>query len=284
MARTADKLISDIRKEVSSGILKPGDQLEVTALAERFGVSRTPIREAIRTLVESGVLETRPRKGSFVRVLSAKQLLDLFQVAAELEGMACRLAALSLTKENVEAIERGLAKCTQAAEVQNNAEYAMANLDFHTAIHNASGNDWLIEQLRQLQINLNSYRTMPYEIRGRLNKSTVRHAHPMCLMITSGFASSTCANITSSGTSLTPRQRQSLRHKWTKIAFGNVQPNRLANAPKNSVHGPVLGLMIRIRCWVPMRHRTLVRALLPAVVCPPQSAARLRFWMPKTSS
>ena len=191
MARTADKLISNIRKEVSSGILKPGDQLEVTALAERFGVSRTPIREAIRTLVESGVLETRPRKGSFVRVLSAKQLLDLFQVAAELEGMACRLAALSLTKENVEAIERGLAKCTQAAEVQNNAEYAMANLDFHTAIHNASGNDWLIEQLRQLQINLNSYRTMPYEIRGRLNKSTDEHKI-ICDAILSGDGEHAC--------------------------------------------------------------------------------------------
>ena len=191
MARTADKLISDIRKEVSSGILKPGDQLEVTALAERFGVSRTPIREAIRTLVESGVLETRPRKGSFVRVLSAKQLLDLFQVAAELEGMACRLAALSLTKENVEAIERGLAKCTQAAEVQNNAEYAMANLDFHTAIHNASGNDWLIEQLRQLQINLNSYRTMPYEIRGRLNKSIDEHKI-ICDAILSGDGEHAC--------------------------------------------------------------------------------------------
>ena len=191
MARTADKLISDIRNEVSSGILKPGDQLEVTALAERFGVSRTPIREAIRTLVESGVLETRPRKGSFVRVLSAKQLLDLFQVAAELEGMACRLAALSLTKENVEAIESGLAKCTQAAEFQNNVEYAMANLDFHTAIHNASGNDWLIEQLRQLQINLNSYRTMPYEIRGRLKKSTDEHKI-ICDAILSGDGEHAC--------------------------------------------------------------------------------------------
>ena len=191
MARTADKLISDIRNEVSSGILKPGDQLEVTALAERFGVSRTPIREAIRTLVESGVLETRPRKGSFVRVLSAKQLLDLFQVAAELEGMACRLAALSLTKENVEAIERGLVKCTQAAEFQNNVEYAMANLDFHTAIHNASGNDWLIEQLRQLQINLNSYRTMPYEIRGRLKKSTDEHKI-ICDAILSGDGEHAC--------------------------------------------------------------------------------------------
>ena len=191
MARTADKLISDIRNEVSSGILKPGDQLEVTALAERFGVSRTPIREAIRTLVESGVLETRPRKGSFVRVLSAKQLLDLFQVAAELEGMACRLAALSLTKENVEAIESGLAKCTQAAEFQNNVEYAMANLDFHTAIHIASGNDWLIEQLRQLQINLNSYRTMPYEIRGRLKKSTDEHKI-ICDAILSGDGEHAC--------------------------------------------------------------------------------------------
>ena len=191
MARTADKLISDIRNEVSSGILKPGDQLEVTALAERFGVSRTPIREAIRTLVESGVLETRPRKGSFVRVLSAKQLLDLFQVAAELEGMACRLAALSLTKKNVDAIESGLAKCTQAAEFQNNVEYAMANLDFHTAIHNASGNDWLIEQLRQLQINLNSYRTMPYEIRGRLNKSTDEHKI-ICDAILSGDGEHAC--------------------------------------------------------------------------------------------
>jgi len=191
MARTADKLISDIRNEVSSGILKPGDQLEVTALAERFGVSRTPIREAIRTLVESGVLETRPRKGSFVRVLSAKQLLDLFQVAAELEGMACRLAALSLTKKNVEAIESGLAKCTQAAEFQNNVEYAMANLDFHTAIHNASGNDWLIEQLRQLQINLNSYRTMPYEIRGRLKKSTDEHKI-ICDAILSGDGEHAC--------------------------------------------------------------------------------------------
>ena len=94
MARTADKLISDIRKEVSSGILKPGDKLEVAALAERFGVSRTPIREAIRALVDYVVLETRLRKGSFVKILSEKQLLDLFQVAAELEGMACRLAAL----------------------------------------------------------------------------------------------------------------------------------------------------------------------------------------------
>ena len=123
--------------------------------------------------------------------MSAKQLLDLFQVAAELEGMACRLAALSLTKENVKAIESGLAKCTQAAEFQNNVEYAMANLDFHTAIHNASGNDWLIEQLRQLQINLNSYRTMPYEIRGRLKKSTDEHKI-ICDAILSGDGEHAC--------------------------------------------------------------------------------------------
>lgn len=77
---------------------------------------RTPIREAIRALVDYGVLETRPRKGSFVRILNAKQLFDLFQVAAELEGMACRLASLSLTECSVKAIGLELAKCKKAAE------------------------------------------------------------------------------------------------------------------------------------------------------------------------
>ena len=191
MARTADKLISNIRREVSSGILKPGDQLEVNALAERFGVSRTPIREAIRALVDYGVLETRPRKGSFVRILNAKQLFDLFQVAAELEGMACRLASLSLTECSVKAIGLELAKCKKAVEKENSIEYAMANLGFHTAIHNASGNDWLIEQLRQLQINLNSYRTMPYKIRGRIQKSTDEH-RVICDAILSGDGDTAC--------------------------------------------------------------------------------------------
>ncbi len=66
MASTADKLISQITQEISTGRLRPGDQLEEAVLAEKFGVSRTPIREAIRAMVGLGLLEKRPRKGSRV--------------------------------------------------------------------------------------------------------------------------------------------------------------------------------------------------------------------------
>ncbi|NOR62467.1 MAG: FCD domain-containing protein [Rhodobacteraceae bacterium] len=175
MARAADKLIEQLKHEIFSGILSPGDQLEEAGLAERFGISRTPIREAIRSMVDSGLLETRPRKGAIVRVLSAKELSDLFEVTAELEGMACRLASENLTHSHKRAILRGLEQCVTAADAQDIPAYASANLVFHAAINHASGNKWLIDQLEQIQARINVYRLMPYDVVGRLEKSIEEH-------------------------------------------------------------------------------------------------------------
>lgn len=175
MVRASDKLIEQLKHEIFSGLLKPGDQLEEADLAERFGVSRTPIREAIRSMVECGLLETRPRKGAIVRVLTAKELNDLFEVAAELEGMACRLASDSLTQSSKKAIQDGLDQCHSAVEADDIPAYATANLAFHSAIHKASGNDWLVDQLEQIEARINVYRLMPYEIVGRLEKSLQEH-------------------------------------------------------------------------------------------------------------
>lgn len=175
MSRSADKLISQIKRDIADGVLKPGDQLEEAMLSERFGVSRTPIREAVKSMVDSGLLETRPRKGAFVRTLSAKELLDLFDVAAELEAMASRVAAEKLRESDIEAIKAGLDACYAAAEANDTAAYGQANLDFHHAIHKAAGNDWLIEQLRQIELHINAYRSMPYGVRGRLEKSAQEH-------------------------------------------------------------------------------------------------------------
>lgn len=175
MTRSADKLISQITQDISSGVLRPGDQLEEADLADRFQVSRTPIREAIRAMVSDGLLETRPRKGAFVRVLTSEELLDLFEVAAELEGMACRLAAGSLTEEHARAIKSQLEKCKTAVASNDRKKYSIENLDFHTAIHKASRNKWLISQLKQIGIHLNAYRSIPYDMRGRLAKSVEEH-------------------------------------------------------------------------------------------------------------
>jgi DNA-binding GntR family transcriptional regulator len=175
MSRSAEKLISQIKQDIADGILKPGDQLEEAALSQRFGISRTPIREAVRSMVDSGLLETRPRKGAFVRTMSAKELLDLFEVAAELEAMACRVATQNLLQSDVEAIRSGLEVCHEAAREGDAQGYSKANLEFHRAIHKASGNQWLIDQLRQIELHLNAYRSMPYGVRGRLEKSAQEH-------------------------------------------------------------------------------------------------------------
>ncbi|WP_416370302.1 GntR family transcriptional regulator [Tritonibacter mobilis] len=179
MARAADRLIERLKEDIHSGTLRPGDQLEEANLAARFGVSRTPVREAVRSLVDSGLLEMKSRKGAIVRVLGAKELIDLFEVAAELEGMAARLAAQRLTKESAKQIEAGLDMCRDAAERDDAEAYGQANLAFHKAIHLASGNARLIEQLEQISGHMNPYRSMPYNIRGRLPRSTEEHAEIM---------------------------------------------------------------------------------------------------------
>jgi DNA-binding GntR family transcriptional regulator len=185
MTRAADKLISQITQEISSGLLRPGDQLEEAALSEKFNVSRTPIREAIRAMVGLGLLETKPRKGAIVRVLTSKELLDLFEVAAGLEGMACRLAATSLTEEHAETIQNALGICNAVAGTTDKVQYSLANLEFHAAIHAATDNHWLIEQLQHIGIHINPYRSLPYDLRGRLTKSTEEHA-AICEAILSG--------------------------------------------------------------------------------------------------
>ncbi|MEM8572622.1 MAG: GntR family transcriptional regulator [Pseudomonadota bacterium] len=169
-------MIENLKSEIHSGVLRPGDQLEEASLAARFGVSRTPVREAVRSLVDSGLLEMKSRKGAFVKVLSAKELIDLFEVAAELEGMAARLAAERLTNETGQRIEAALESCRDAAENEDREAYGKANLEFHNAIHLASGNARLKEQLEQISVHMNPYRAMPYEIRGRLARSVEEHA------------------------------------------------------------------------------------------------------------
>ena len=175
MPRVADQLIETLKSEIYKGVLKPGDQLEEARLADRFGVSRTPIREAVRSLVELGLLETRPRKGAFVRVASAKELIDLFEVAAELEALACRLAAERLTDDTSLEIQNCLRECEEAVQVQDISRYASGNLQFHASIRVASANLWLAAELSEIEVRINPYRSMPYKIHNRLAKSIQEH-------------------------------------------------------------------------------------------------------------
>ncbi|MCB1775666.1 MAG: GntR family transcriptional regulator, partial [Gammaproteobacteria bacterium] len=111
----AIRLRDVLEDEIVNGELKPGDRLDEAALAERFGVSRTPIREAFKYLVGSGLVETIPNRGSFVASVGLPQLIEMFEVMAELEGMCARLAARRMSDNENTQLKTLLDSCTRAS-------------------------------------------------------------------------------------------------------------------------------------------------------------------------
>lgn len=164
-----------LEDEIVNGILKPGDRLDEAALAERFKVSRTPIREAFKYLVGSGLVETLPNRGTYVATIGLPQLIEMFEVMAELEGMCARLAARRITDAQSKELRSLFDGCAQAKERGDPDAYYYENERFHDCIYNASHNSFLAQQARQLQMRLKPYRRLQLRVRNRASTSLAEH-------------------------------------------------------------------------------------------------------------
>ncbi|BBU55617.1 GntR family transcriptional regulator [Mameliella alba] len=133
-----------ILEAIDSGIYKPGDRLVESELAERFGVSRTPIREALQRL-ETQSLLARDGRSLIVASLDHNQMAELYAVRSELEGLAARLAARHATEEEVRVLRDMIEE--DRALLNDPAAMARANRRFHRMIHLASHNRYLVQQL-----------------------------------------------------------------------------------------------------------------------------------------
>jgi DNA-binding GntR family transcriptional regulator len=171
--RTADALRRAIESEIISGELAPGERLDETLLASRFGVSRTPVREALLQLASSGLIEMRPRQGALVTKVTAKQLFEMFEVMSELEAQCARLAARRMTEGDRERLAEAYRSCLQAAEAGNADDYYDANQLFHEVIYQGSHNGFLEEQTLNLRNRLAAYRRIQLR-RGRRIQSSLR--------------------------------------------------------------------------------------------------------------
>lgn len=180
MARETGKLSERLREtleeEILTGALSPGDRLEEIALAERFGVSRTPIRETLLQLSAAGLVENRPRRGAVVAELGPRRLMEMFEVMAELEGMCARLAARRAAPDDVASIRDAHEACDEAAEARDVDTYYYRNEAFHEAIRTACRNDFLFEQADALQRRLRPYRRLQLRARDRLSASFTEHS------------------------------------------------------------------------------------------------------------
>ncbi len=172
---TADRLREELEQDIITGALKPGDRLDEVQLAARFALSRTPVREALQRLSMSGLVDIKPRRGAFVREFSLSELIEMFDVMAELEGMCARLAARRISLEQSASLRRKLQVCHTAAANGDTDAYYHANADFHLQIYEASQNSFLEEQARNLHTRLAPYRRLQLRVVHRMLQSLNEH-------------------------------------------------------------------------------------------------------------
>ncbi len=161
-----------ILEAIDMGVFKPGDRLVESDLAERFGVSRTPIREALQRLETQSML-TRDGRSLIVASLDYNQLAELYVVRAELEGLAAQLAARHATPEEVRVL-RDMVEDDRAL-LDHPQELSRANRRFHKQIHLASHNRFLVQQLDLVHRSMALLATTSLAAEGRGEDALAEH-------------------------------------------------------------------------------------------------------------
>ena len=173
--RKAKLIATAIEARIIKRELKPGDRLPERLLAEEFGVSRTPVREAIRQLVETRLVTDNGRRGALVASLSISELLDAFLVVAELEGLAARQAAKRMRHEQIIKAFDANALCQKAAAVRDTETFNAMNMVFHNLIIEGSHNAMLQSQLSTARIITFPYRHYVSSLPGYMAQSVDEH-------------------------------------------------------------------------------------------------------------
>jgi len=173
--KRSETLRESIEELIAVGKLSPGQHLDETVLAEQFGVSRTPIREALIQLASMGIIVMRPRRGAIVAEIGPQQLIEMFEVMAELEAMCGRLAARRMSAAEHAALMAAHQACKDARDAVDPDTYFYKNEDFHGQIYAGSHNAFLEEQARVLQRRLRPYRRLQLRVRDRLKRSYDEH-------------------------------------------------------------------------------------------------------------
>lgn len=171
----AEALAQHIADEIVAGRLKPGAALEEIPLAAAHGVSRTPVREALRRLESSGLVETRPRRGAVVARPEPRRLREIFAVMAELEALCAATAARTMppaARRELEALHGRMGAMVRAGEL---GAYRDANVAFHQALYSGAQNGYLAELAQDARRRVAPFRAAQLETGDRLRHSHEEH-------------------------------------------------------------------------------------------------------------
>ena len=169
----SNQLAQQLEEMIFSGKVRPGEKLEEATIAAQFGVSRTPVREAIQRLVATGMVEVRRRKGTIVTQLTMPRLIGMIEMMAEMDILAARLAARRATPEERDHLHDILAGARSA--VGDQAAYTRFNRDFHWALYAATHNHYLEDVALRTWRVLQPYRNFRLDQPARRKSSLAEH-------------------------------------------------------------------------------------------------------------
>jgi DNA-binding GntR family transcriptional regulator len=168
-------VFESLREAIINGVLKPGERLMEVQLAEEMGVSRTPVREAIRKLELEGFVIMVARKGAYVAGISMKDVVDVFEIRAALEGLAASLAAERITDEEKEEMERLLVRKAACVEAGDYDSLTEIDTEFHELLYKASRNERLMQIISNLREQINRFRMVSLAFPGRGREALEEH-------------------------------------------------------------------------------------------------------------
>ncbi len=170
-----EEVAERLRTSIFSHEIAPGSWIDEQAIAKEYGISRTPMREAIKILAAEGLITMKMRRGAYVTEVSKSDLNQIFTVLALLEGQACRETAIKASEGQLEALDSIHMKLERAAADRDLDQFFAINQSFHDKLQEISNNPWMKRVIDDLRKVLKLQRRDSLSKRGRLESSLVEH-------------------------------------------------------------------------------------------------------------
>jgi len=164
-----------LRRAILDGQLKPESRLIERKLGEQLGVSRTPIREAIRMLELEGLVSYNPKSGAVVARINVKEVFEIYRIRAVLEGLAARMAAENINREELERLSELVARMEQLSQQGEIDDLGKVHQEFNDLIYRAAGSPRLYTMITSLVESVNRYIRVGYCFPGRVAEATAEH-------------------------------------------------------------------------------------------------------------
>lgn len=165
-----------LRDAIRKGILEPGERLMEVQLAEELGISRTPVREAIRKLEQEGYVIMMPRRGTYVSDISTNDVKEIFEIRSALESLATGLAARRIEPDELETLQNLLVEIEGYIAKNDIEKIVETDIKFHGLLYQVSRNERLVNIINNLKEQLARFRTLSMSYPGRLQETLEEHS------------------------------------------------------------------------------------------------------------